>query len=504
MRYLTDSSQMKAIDSYNIEELGIPSLVLMERAAYAVSAEAEQMSSQNGSVLVICGMGNNGADGLAAARMLKLHGRKVKVLLCGKASHSTKEHSIQLAITEKLGIPAVTADSRQEYSIENGFELIIDALFGVGLSRPLNKTFIELTDAIERARISGAKVLAVDIPSGVSASDGQILGAAVKADATVTFGFEKLGLVLYPGAFYCGKKKVADIGFSLPNGMESRMAYTFGPEDLRRLPKRPADGNKGTFGKVLLAAGSKRMSGAAYMSALASYRSGAGLVQIYTVKENVQVLKTMLPEAIVTGFDREHPDMEELADLCRWADALVAGPGFSTESYAEQILHWLLKNVTLPKVLDADALNLIARHCELAGYLDGSAVITPHIGEMSRLTGKTVDEIKKAPIAAALEFREQHGAVCVLKDARTAVVSENGIYISSSGNSGMATGGSGDVLSGILGGLLAAGMNVGDAAEMGVCLHGLAGDAAAERCGMHAMMATDIISCLGAVLKEWT
>ena len=507
MRYLLTGKQMKAVDSYNIEELGIPSLVLMERAACAVALEAEKMTEEGSRVLILCGMGNNGADGLAVARMLKLHKRDVEILLCGSKSHATKEHTVQQNIVEKLKIPAGTVDTDKEYSIESRiigkYTLIIDALFGVGLTRPLEGIYRELVKAVNLAGEAGAKILAVDIPSGVSASDGQILGCAIRADRTVTFGYKKLGMVFYPGNYYCGEQIVADIGFVMPTFMEKELVRSFETEDLSALPKRPADGNKGTFGKVLVVAGSRGMCGAAYMSGLAAYRTGAGLVQIYTVRENVPMLQTMLPEAIVTAYDREHFDEDQLKKLCSFADVIVAGPGLSTEPYAEKLLFWFLKHAELPMVLDADALNIIAGNDVLLEYLDSRMIVTPHVGEMARLTGKGKEEIKSSPIKTAGEFYDRSGAVCVLKDARTVVVSECGTYLNVSGNSGMATGGSGDVLSGMIGGLLAGGMKPSDAAELGVYLHGMAGDAAAEKYGKHAMLATDILACLSDVQKKW-
>lgn len=510
MRYLVNSSQMKAVDNYNINELGIPSLVLMERAALAVAAEAESMTKQGDSILVICGMGNNGADGLAAARMLTLHGRKVRVVLCGTPDRATKEHSVQLNVVKKLGIFIDTMDISQEYSIKGAlnaslwgeYDLIIDALFGVGLSRLLEGIYVSLIGVVNQLHETGKAVLAVDIPSGISASDGRVLGAAVKADVTVTFGYEKLGMVFYPGSVYCGRKSVADIGFSMEKDLKVRLARTFEKKDLSFLPERRPDGNKGTFGKVLIAAGSSGMCGAAYMSALAAYRMGAGLVRIYTVKENVMMLQTMLPEAIVTAFDKEYLDKEQLEKAAGWADAAVIGPGLSTEPYAKVILTWFLKLCRCPVVLDADALNLLGMHRELFTYLNSNMVVTPHVGEMKRLTGREIQEIKENPIGIAENFHKTYGAVCVLKDARTVIASGNGVYVNTSGNDGMATGGSGDVLSGIIGGLLAGGMRICDGAELGVYLHGLAGDAAAKKHGKRALMATDILASLGELQKQ--
>ncbi len=503
MQYLLDGAQMKAVDRYNIEEIGIPSLALMERAAFAVADEAEKICPPQGRMLVVCGTGNNGADGLAAARMLYLHGKKVEIVVSGSMERATEEYRIQRRILEKLGFPVNTMDIFREYNIKGRYDVIIDALFGIGLSRPLEGEAKQIVQWINEAGRCGSKVLSVDIPTGISAGTGGVLGTAVRAQATVTFGYEKLGMALYPGADYAGRHIVADIGFAKPPNLEGA-ARSFLPGEKIRLPRRPSDGNKGTFGRVFLAAGSAGMSGAAYLSGKAAYLSGAGLVQIHTVKENMPVLQSLLPEAVITVCD---PSMvSEGRALSPRVSVLVAGPGFSTKAYAGELLKKLLQErqeYGIPCILDADALNLLAEDQSLFSYLDGRVVVTPHMGEMARLTGKSIEGLKADPILAAKEFYEEYGIICVLKDARTVVASERGVYVNCSGNDGMATGGSGDVLSGLLGGLAAGGMELAEAAETGVYLHGLAGDTAAGRLGRHAMLAGDILEAAGTVLHAW-
>ncbi|MCI8465383.1 MAG: NAD(P)H-hydrate dehydratase [Lachnospiraceae bacterium] len=516
MQMLLNGAQMKAVDRYNIEEIGIPSVVLMERAALAVAKEAERICSPGDFVLLVCGRGNNGADGMAVARMLTLHGRKVEVLLFGRKERATEENRLQEKILQKLEVPVNTVDIFSEYPIRGGYRLVVDALFGIGLSRPLTGEAKEAARWINQVKDTGVPVLSVDIPSGISADTGQVLGASVRADVTVTFGYEKLGTILYPGTLYAGRRVRADIGFVEPSSMEG-VARSFFPGEKGCLPGRLADGNKGTFGRVFLAAGSDGMSGAAFLSAKAAAKSGAGLVQIYTVKENVPVLQTLLPEAIVTAFSpgeeemREESGQEEIhrepvrTTLDR-ASVLVAGPGLSVKPYARRLLKRLLeerKARQIPCVLDADALNLMAKDRALLHTLDEKVLVTPHMGEMARLTGKSIGELKEDPIRAAGEFYKRYGAVCILKDARTTVVSGKGTYVNLSGNDGMATGGSGDVLSGILGGLLAGGMKPADAAETGVYLHGLAGERAAKRLGRRAMLAGDLLEAVGEVLLDW-
>ncbi len=513
MEYLLDGRQMKAVDAYNIEELGIPSLVLMERAALAAADLAASMVPAGGRVLAVCGTGNNGADALAAARILFLRGYEAEAVLAGNLKKATEENRLQQEIIKKLGIPLRTAEGALEYDMERGYALILDGLFGVGLSRPIEGRMAGLVEAVNRAGEKGAKILALDIPSGVYAGGG-VSDPAVRADATVTFGFHKLGMVLYPGALYCGRVSKADIGFAKPpwlcNGNEEPVR-SFLPGEAAPLPPRPPQGHKGTFGRVLLAAGSAGMCGAAFLSAMAAYRAGAGLVRILTVEENIPVLKALAPEAVLSVCRVENGRLgeetkKELPKLMEWADVFAAGPGLSQEPYAGELLSLLLKEARgggKPAVLDADALNILAKERELLGLLSEKMIVTPHLGEMSRLTGQAAAELKSGLLKAAQEFHLRFGPVCVLKDARTAVASEKGLYLNRSGNDGMGTGGSGDVLAGILAGLLAGGLSPEQAAETGVYLHGLAGDRAAAEKGRRAMTARDILDHIGTVLKSW-
>ena len=301
MRRLVTGKQMKEIDGYAIRKVGIPSLVLMERAALAVADEMEKrygkLSGQR--LLVFCGTGNNGADGAALARILFLRGALPTVLTVGDKAHWTGEMTCQVAIDRNLGIPV---EAFENY-VPGHVEIMVDAIFGVGLSREVGGEFAE---AIRFMREQEPKaVVAVDIPSGVSSETGAALGEAAEADLTVTFGYEKLGMVFYPGRKLCGEIVIADIGFPAYTKYEGHTYFAYDPEDQNQIPKRRADANKGTYGKILIAAGSEGMCGAAYLSALAAYRMGAGLVKILTVRANVPILQNLLPEAILTPYDPE-------------------------------------------------------------------------------------------------------------------------------------------------------------------------------------------------------
>lgn len=490
---------MKEIDAYAIQEVGIPSLVLMERAALATAdllmKEYDRKTGGTGGrrVLVLCGTGNNGADGAAIARILFLRGCFVTVLTVGEERLRTPEMVKQLAIDEQLEIPVV------EFSdfIPGSCDIAVDALFGVGLGRPLEGEYLAAVELI--GQLKPALTVSVDLPSGIHSDTGAVMGAAVKADLTVTFGFEKLGLVLFPGKEYCGQVEIADIGFPPCEGAWEHRYYTCTKEDLKRIPVRKANSHKGMYAKVLIAAGSAGMCGAAYLSALAAYRTGAGLIKILTVEENMPILQTLLPEAIVSSYpadleEREPEVFKQLVEKeCAWAEIIVLGPGLGQGRHVAKLLQYVLLSAYVPIILDADGLNAVAKYPYLADYFTENVIVTPHMGEMARLTERDVEELKEDPIGAAAAYAEKYGVTCVLKDAVTVVAQKNGdICLNTSGSGGMAKAGSGDVLTGIIAGLIALSLEEDAAAAIGVYLHGLAGSRAAAGTGEHALLAREI------------
>lgn len=505
MKYSVTGKQMKQIDADTIHRIGIPSMVLMERAALAVAEAVEGLSGgRPARVWAACGMGNNGADGIAAGRILHEKGYDVTVILTGNPEHATAENRQQQRIAGQLGVELVEFGD----FIPGKCDVIIDAVFGVGLSRLVEGEAERLIKLL--AGQSGSRVVAVDIPSGIHADTGQMLGAALKAEMTVTFGYRKTGLLLFPGREYAGKLQVADLGFSLQSLKKAGWdAHVLEPEDLVNLPKRAADANKGTCGKLLIIAGSAGMSGAAFLSALGAYRTGAGLVKILTVEENRHILQSQLPEAIVETYEAEMllEDREVFYDMvagrCDWATAIVLGPGLGQDPYSRDLAEAVLTHAYVPVVLDADALNTVAMYPELTGYFTENIIITPHMGEMMRLTGLGIAELKENPVEEARNYSMRHGITCVLKDAATVIADKEGeIYVNTSGNSSMAKAGSGDVLTGVIGGLLAQGMELNAAASYGVYLHGLAGETAAAQQGMYGVLAHEIADCIGQVIQK--
>ena len=537
MRYVLDAASMKNVDSYSINTLGIPSVVLMERAALSVTEAIESKVKGNihTDIICVCGRGNNGADGLAVARQLYLKGYNVDVYIINSHA-STKEFDIQLNIIKNLGIECINSPDFSKYGV------IVDALFGNGLSRELAGEARIVVDTINKCSTSvrsqytqnsdnngNRLVVAVDIPSGISASTGVVMGSAVNADITVTFGFEKIGHILYPAASYCGKIIRKDIGFAQYPDM-TRDIFTYDYSDISdMLPLRKPDGNKGTFGKALVIAGSRLYGGAAVLSSRAAARIGAGLVRTLTHISNRTAVITGNMECIVDTYDTDEEcgdfvkNTETLVDKCIcWADVVCIGPGLSMEESAVKLVRRVSAKKNIKKLYDADALNIITKYkIELDGsnddvdyeaggnsgnasykddMSDKNVVVTPHIGEMSRLTGLDIAVIKNNPIDTARTYSREHNCVCVLKDARTIVSDGERVYINMSGNDGMATGGSGDVLSGIITGLMAQGLTTFEASALGVYIHGCAGDEAALSNGKYSMVAGDIIDNIKNVL----
>lgn len=499
MKYLLDAREMKAVDEYTIKEIKIPSMVLMERAALSVALEAAKHTVSALPVLCICGCGNNGADGLAAARILKEQKIPVAIYIPMLTENPSQEWKAQNEIIKNLSIPIVNNPIFSEYT------LLIDAIFGVGLNREVTG---EYKSCIEAMNASQTPIMAVDIPSGLDSSTGKILGTAVKANWTVTFGVLKIGLLLYPGAEFCGEVIQKEIGF--PQEVIERVspsAFTYELSDLEKIPPRKPYSNKGTYGKVLLVAGSENMAGAAYLSAKAAYATGAGLVKIVTCEENRIILQSSLPEAIMATYHKENWE-EVLEPALEWADVIAVGPGLSIKEVSISIVESILAYGAIQKektiIFDADALNILSKNRERFHALKGNGIITPHLGEMARLTGKRIEEIQDTLIQTAKNFSEAYGVVCVLKDART-IVSDRGMgafFINSSGNNGMATGGAGDVLTGIIAGLSVMKLENQTAACLGVYIHGLAGDIARKEKGTYAMGAKDIICGLEKVFQE--
>lgn len=508
MRYLVTGKQAAEIDRYTIQEIGVPQPVLMERAALAVAEETVKLltDSRHERILVVAESGNNGGDGVAAARILHQRGYRVEVHLLEGIARQSEAYKKQVELARKAGVSFVG-----ELNPE-GHRVIIDAIFGVGLTREVGGVHKEAICKINRARENSPeiRVLAVDIPTGISSENGEVLGEALRADLTVTFGFEKVGMRFAKA--YCGTVSVHEIGFFLPekdgsaNGSEF---ITYEKQDIRGLlPKRFMDGNKGSFGRVLVIAGSREIGGAACLAAEAAYRTGSGLVMVLTHEQNREVLQQLLPEALLRTYT-ERPE-EFLPDILHWASVIILGPGIGQSEVAARLTETVLKEAACPVILDADGINLAAEHTEWLQETAGKRplVLTPHMLEMLRLLEKTLhpertamERLKQNRADRIKETAEAYKATVVLKDACTMVTEGKDIFLNSSGNDAMAKGGSGDVLTGVIAALIAQGLSPEEAARLGVYIHGLAGDLARRELGQYSVMAKDLIRYVAEVLK---
>lgn len=505
MEYLVTAEEMKRYDKNTSEHFKIPAAVLMERAALFCSRVIVQRQKQileyvqewkpaaATRVLIVAGCGNNGGDGFATGRLLMQEGFDVDYCLVGQEEKAGELTALQIASVKAYG-------GRISRNLPEGeYDIIVDALFGVGLSRELTGIY---KDAVEYINQKNAFVLAVDIPSGIHADTGAVMGVAVNADVTVTFGFRKLGVFLYPGARYAGKLLCASIGIT-PDSFLGRPPgmFTFTEPVKDLMPARQPDGNKGTFGKAALVAGSEGMAGAAVLSAKGAFAAGCGMVKVVTPASNRIILQETLPEAMVT---------QEIRDAAEWADVIAAGPGMSTKPEAAQQLCYLIKENRKTLILDADAINILAGDtmlleelCQLQENPDTrrKLALTPHPGELSRLQGCGVKELLENPAGIAAEWAARLWAVVLCKGPRTFAAAPDGrIFVNGSGNSGMATAGSGDVLTGITAALAAGSGDLFSAVCIAVYLHGLAGDKAAHVKSEYSMKAGDIADMVPALL----
>ena len=492
MIYLPTGEQMRRADLYTIEEIGVPSMVLMERAALEVVRCMEEEQLDFRKVLVVCGSGNNGGDGYAIARLLHLKGHDVTIFFAGNSQKRSEENAQQAKIAAHYEIPVITNLDTEEYSV------IIDALFGTGLKREITDHYREILCSVNQ--MTGEKV-AVDLPSGIHDTTGAQMGIAFCADLTVAIACPKRGLFLQEGNVCAGKILTGDIGISSETFSEGTVTFGYEKQDLfLGFPKRKKNSHKGSYGKVLMIAGSKGMSGAAYLSAKAAYAVGAGLVQIYT-QENRVILQQLLPEAIITTYDTF--DSEQLEKLIQWADLIGIGCGLGKSDTAERVMQYTLKRALVPCVVDADGINILSKHMEWIEVTNALIVLTPHMKEMSRMLQCSVKELIEQRMERLHAFVERYKVVCVLKDARTLVAKEHrNTYLNLSGNAAMAKAGSGDVLAGVIVGILAQQCEPYTSACLGVFLHGLAGDMARDKKGAYSVLASDLVAEISSVLKN--
>ncbi|MEG6586820.1 NAD(P)H-hydrate dehydratase [Dendrosporobacter sp. 1207_IL3150] len=508
---IATASEMREIDHKAINEFGIPEIVLMENAGVEVVKTIETMigSLANKKICVFVGKGNNGGDGLVASRHLSNQGAKVKVFLLGGINELQGAAKINYDILCKMGIDIVEVANERDWDkmkIASAFaDCLVDSLLGLGYKGELSSSMKKTIGIINEAH---KPVVAVDIPSGVNADTGQIATSAVKASYTMTFGLPKPGLLLYPGASFAGEILVSDIG--IPNCLLTDVNIRqnlITVSDVRaKMIKRLPDAHKGNCGKVLVLAGSKGLTGAAVLTSTAALRSGAGLVTLAVAETLHDILETKLTEVMTVPL----PDLgngsigkealESILEIAKKCDVLAIGPGLGTHEETKTLVQEIILQSDIPLIIDADAITAIASCGDILTKASALPVITPHPGEMSRLIGLSPDEVNQDRIYVARQAAELFGSIVVLKGARSIVAFPDGeVYINISGNAGMATGGTGDVLTGIISAMVAQGLDSHTAAIIGVYIHGLAGDIAAKS-GMIGLLAGDIINSIPSAL----
>lgn len=512
MKLLT-AAAMRELDRRTIEETGLPGAVLMENAGRGAAGIIMARFAElfPGPVAVFCGRGNNGGDGFVVARHLREAGWTVEVFLLAERADVTGDAALMLkCFAASGGEVTAVADPRQVTALASGraYALCVDAIFGTGLGR---KPEGLAAAAVDWLNCQPAPVVALDLPTGVDADTGRIPGRAVKASLTVTFAFPKVGLYSYPGAACAGEVISVPIGIPgvIAGSAPDKVLLVDAGEARTRLPRRPLDGHKGTFGHLLAVAGSPGKSGAAALTATAGLRGGAGLVTLGCPGAVQAAVAAQVPEVMTAVLEEESGALcaaaaPALAALCAGKQALAVGPGLGTADGTGDLVRQLLAGSELPAVVDADALNHLAGHLDVLAARAGRAtILTPHPGEMARLCGRDTAEIQADRLRIARDFARTHGVVLVLKGARTLTAVPDGrVFINATGNAGMASGGMGDVLTGLIGALLAQGLPAEDAAVLGTYLHGLAGDRLAARMGCAGLLAGDLLTELPAARQS--
>ncbi len=506
-----DSQQMRGVDRAATELLGVSSVVLMENAAIGVADAIGERFANARRVAIFCGPGNNGGDGLAVARHLSVRGYDCCVFTVGPPPRPQSDAALQLETVRRMelslrhveggaAVAAAVAAARES-------DLVVDALFGTGLARPLGEPFAALVEALSALPVAR---LAVDLPSGLDAGRAEIPGPHFVADLTVTFAAPKVALVLGPASEAAGEVVITDLGVpaDLVEASEARLHLLTAEELAPYLPPRPRAGHKGDFGHLLIVAGSAGKAGAAILAARAAVRSGAGLVTAAVPQEILETVDLGSIESMTLPLPTAGPSglgagtAAAVAAACAGKDAVAVGPGLGTESGTRQAVLELVSTVALPLVLDADGLNAFAGDIGRLRARRSETVLTPHPGELARLLGCGIDDITADRVGAARRAAAESGAVVVLKGHQSLVADPDGdVWINPTGNPGMATGGTGDVLTGLLGGLLAQGYEALAAAQLAVFVHGLAGDRAAAEIGERGLRAGDLVGALPGALR---
>jgi len=490
MKKILSPRQVQQADQYTIEHEPIESIDLMERASEAFMKKFLMLypdSSRN--ILIFCGIGNNGGDGLASSRQLQQQNQKVKVYTIGDLDKCSPDFKINLDRLPNEVDSFHLQSSSYFPDINSDNDLVIDGLFGSGLSRPIEGIQAEL---IHHINSSKASIVSIDIASGLFADKPAKGDAIIHPSHTISFGVPNLAFMQPTLHQFVGEWHIVDIGLDqdFVSGLDSQYNLTEAEDMERLIPKREKFSHKGDAGRLLIIAGSKGKMGAAILAAQGAFRAGAGLIYIHSPACGLAILQVAVPEAMVTADEED--EMISNINVLENIKAIAIGSGIGTDKKTANGIHQLIINSVHPLILDADALNILADHPDWLGELPADSVLTPHPGEFKRLVGDWSDDFDKLEKLKILCV--DHGLNVVLKGANSAICDKDGnIFFNSTGNAGMATAGSGDVLTGIVGALLAQGLSPLNALRLGVYLHGKAGDLATQKYGEMSMMASDII-----------
>ncbi len=507
-------TQMSEIDNAAINVLGIPGIVLMENAAIKVvgviSKQFKGVSARK--IIIFCGTGNNGGDGFAIARHLSCMNADIIVGIVGDRDKIRGDALVNLNIIEKMGIKILLVEKDDEFDyikslITNTCDIVVDAIFGTGLKGVINGRAEEI---IKLVNFSKKYIVSVDIPSGINGDTGEICGICVKANKTVVFVMPKLGLLNYPAADYVGEIIVE--GISIPEALIEAENININTVEERYItsimPIRKDNSNKGDYGKIFIIAGSTGMAGAAVLASLSALNSGSGLVKVGVPQTINSIVQMKLTEVITIPLADEgngvlaYSSMDKIIQTMEKADVLVVGPGLSINGDIRAILEEILKKSKNPVIIDADGINALAENINILRDCKCQIILTPHPGEMSRLTNLSVEAIQADRVKIARDFAMNWGLTLVLKGAHTVIACADGrIYINLNGNAGMATAGMGDVLAGVISSLVGQGLSPEQAAIAGVFIHGFAGDTVAKRKGQYGLTAMDVLKALPKALK---
>jgi hydroxyethylthiazole kinase-like uncharacterized protein yjeF len=498
--------EMRAMDRYAVKQLGIPEAILMENAGQAAaSVLSREIGVRHREIVIFCGAGNNGGDGFVVARKIHADGGSAKVYLLGDPEKFKGAARVNLDILAKLPVEVRPVESIKKIRTDvlhcHG---IVDAIFGTGLDREISGLYREVVALINE---SGKKVLSLDIPSGINGDTGQIMGLAVQADWTVTFGLPKIGVMLYPGYERCGKLYVCHISF--PPSLYDRADIKIQVNQPAALPPRDKSGHKGSMGEALFIAGAAGYFGAPYFSAMSFLKAGGGYARLAAPRSMVSFIArkgseiVFIPQKETASGSIALENKKSLIDIAEKMDMVVIGPGLSLDPETQQLVRELVQTIKAPVLIDGDGITAVSADLKVVRKRKAPTILTPHPGEMARMTGKSVAEIDRQKITVLQKTASDLGAGVVLKGAHSLIgYPDEQVFINLSGNSGMATAGSGDALTGAIAAMFGLGLPLEEAVKKGVFIHGFAGDLAASEKGEDGMTAQDILDYLPQAMKQ--